>query len=198
MGYTAQVRFDSHVIDLLRVATDLVNLLTCEETGGRESNPPTGSYLRQVLSQTLIREDRAPTVTYEDAAILQRFALEARPVFEAVADEDFNEAAARVNELLRWTCPQPRLDLFDGAWHMHFHGPTDRLGEGWVAGCAAALTMAIGSADAGRLGVCEAPRCDRAYVDRSKNGTRRFCGVTCQNRVKNTNHRRADNPRPRQ
>jgi predicted RNA-binding Zn ribbon-like protein len=32
--------------------------------------------------------------------------------------------------------------------------------------------------------VCTAPRCDRVYVDTSRNGTRRFCSTTCQNRVK--------------
>lgn len=37
---------------------------------------------------------------------------------------------------------------------------------------------------AGRLGVCTAERCDRVYVDTSKNGTRRFCSTACQNRVK--------------
>jgi predicted RNA-binding Zn ribbon-like protein len=35
-----------------------------------------------------------------------------------------------------------------------------------------------------RLGVCAAPRCDRVYVDTSRNATRRFCSTACQNRVK--------------
>ena len=35
-----------------------------------------------------------------------------------------------------------------------------------------------------RLGVCTAPRCDRVYVDTSRNGTRRYCSTSCQNRVK--------------
>ena len=49
--------------------------------------------------------------------------------------------------------------------------------------------MAIGSAQADRLGVCQAPVCDRVYVDASKNGTRRFCSTACQNRVKAAAHR---------
>jgi len=35
-----------------------------------------------------------------------------------------------------------------------------------------------------RLGVCTAPRCDRVYVDTSRNGSKRFCSTACQNRVK--------------
>lgn len=167
-----------------------MNLLTCEEAGGRASTPPTGNDLCKALSRILVRDGQLPTVADEDAELLRRFAHAARAIFEAVADENFDLAAASTNEVLRWTRPQPQLDQFEGTWHMHFHGPTDRLGQGWVAGCAAALTIAIGSADAGRLGVCEAPKCDRVYVDRSKNGTRRFCGASCQNRVKNAHHRR--------
>ncbi|WP_235619177.1 CGNR zinc finger domain-containing protein [Embleya scabrispora] len=35
-----------------------------------------------------------------------------------------------------------------------------------------------------RLGLCGAPRCDRAYVDTSRNAGRQFCSTACQNRVK--------------
>jgi len=59
-----------------------------------------------------------------------------------------------------------------------------RRSRGWAAGCATGLAIAIGSDLCGRLGVCTADRCDRVYVDTSKNGTRRFCSTTCQNRVK--------------
>ena len=37
---------------------------------------------------------------------------------------------------------------------------------------------------ADRLGVCDAARCDRVYVDTSRNGARRFCSTACQNRTK--------------
>jgi CGNR zinc finger protein len=185
------MRFDSHVADLLHVSAGLVNLLTSTEAGGREWQPPTGTERRRALGEVLVRDGRAPEVTDEDDRLLTRFAEEARQVFEAVAGQDVDQAAARVNELVAWCRPQPRLDRFEDGWHLHFHGTTDDLGVGWTAGCAAALTMAVGSAGAGRLGVCEAPRCDRVYVDHSKNGTRRFCGTPCQNRVKNAHYRRS-------
>ncbi len=55
---------------------------------------------------------------------------------------------------------------------------------GWSAGCATALALAIGSDLAGRFGVCQAPQCDRVYVDNSRNAGRQFCSTACQNRVK--------------
>lgn len=184
------MRYDSHVADLLTVAAGLVNAQTCEHAGGRPVRTRTGAALRDELRDVLVRDGRRPLVEPRDARVLARFAREARAIFEAAADEDVTAAAAATNALLAWARPTPRLDRHGATWDMHFHGPTDRLGDGWVAGCAAALTMALGSDRAGRLGVCSAPACDRVYVDLSRNGSRSFCSVTCQNRVKNQRHRR--------
>jgi CGNR zinc finger len=183
------MHFDSHVADLLKVAADLVNAQTCAYAGGRPARVLSDDELRAELASILVRDTGRPVVEERDVRVLARFAQAARLVFEAAADEDLSTAAAATNELLSWSRPTPRLDQHGDTWNMHFHGPTDRLGDGWAAGCAAALTMALGSALAGRLGICAAPDCDRAYVDRSKNGTRSFCGLTCQNRVKNARHR---------
>ena len=58
------------------------------------------------------------------------------------------------------------------------------LPNGWAAGCATGLAVVLGGDLYDRLGVCTAPRCDRVYVDTSRNGTRRYCSTSCQNRVK--------------
>jgi predicted RNA-binding Zn ribbon-like protein len=62
---------------------------------------------------------------------------------------------------------------------------------------AVALATVLGSEYGDRLGVCEAPACDRVFVDVSRNGPRRFCSTACQNRVKAAAHRsraRRDQP----
>jgi predicted RNA-binding Zn ribbon-like protein len=108
-----------------------------------------------------------------------------RAVFDANAAGDTDLAARRVNELLDRTGARPTLDKHDGEpWHLHFHGRDNSLVTGWAAGCATGLAVVLGSSLHGRLGVCTAPRCDRVYVDTSRNGTRRFCSAACQNRVK--------------
>jgi len=61
---------------------------------------------------------------------------------------------------------------------------TDLAVQGCAAGCATGLAVVLGTDMYKRLGVCTASRCDRVYVDVSRNGTRRFCSTACQNRVK--------------
>ena len=58
------------------------------------------------------------------------------------------------------------------------------LATGWVAGCATGLAFAIGSNLAGRPGICDSQGCDRVYVDISRNFSKRFCSLACQNRTK--------------
>ena len=97
-----------------------------------------------------------------------------------------DDAAAAVNVLLCRTGARPVLDRHGNEpWHLHFHGADDSLVSGWTAGCATGLAIVLGSDwQHGRIGVCGAGRCDRVYVDSSRNGTRRFCSTACQNRVK--------------
>lgn len=79
----------------------------------------------------------------------------------------------------------PELDRHDGEpWHLHYTAADGTLVNGWAAGCATGLAVVLGSSLCDRLGVCTAPACDRVFVDTSRNGTRRFCSTSCQNRVK--------------
>ena len=88
--------------------------------------------------------------------------------------------------MLAATGAHPELARHDGEpWHVHFHatGPAS-VATSWAAGCATGLAIVLGGEHYDRLGVCTAPRCDRVYVDTSRNGSRRFCSTACQNRVK--------------
>ncbi|MFD9945409.1 CGNR zinc finger domain-containing protein [Nonomuraea sp. NPDC059023] len=123
--------------------------------------------------------------TAPEAEELAGVAVRLRAVFEAVAAEDNDTAAARLNRLLDDHNARPRLDRHDGEpWHLHFHGPGGTVAGDWGASCSTALAIVLGSEFADRLGVCTAPACDRVYVDVSRNGTKRFCSTACQNRVK--------------
>ncbi len=168
------------------VAVGLVNALTAGEARGRPYLPPGGDDLPAAVTAVLrAAGPRYGEVSAGDAGELRAAAAEFRAVFEAVARDDVDAAARQVNKLLTWTGARPALDRHDGEeWHLHFHGAQDGLASGWTAGCATGLAIVLGTEDRGRLGVCTAPRCDRVYVDASRNGTRRFCSTTCQNRVK--------------
>jgi predicted RNA-binding Zn ribbon-like protein len=180
------VNFTSHVDAVVAVAVALVNGLTPGDAYGREYDTPADDALPAAATAALRAGQRtAREVTAAEAANLAGTARRLRPVFETVAAGDLDSAASQVNALLAGTGARPQLDRHDGEpWHLHFHGSTDGLAEGWAAGCATGLAVVLGTDQAGRLGVCTAPRCDRVYVDTSRNGTRRFCSLACQNRVK--------------
>jgi predicted RNA-binding Zn ribbon-like protein len=168
------------------VTVRLVNDLTAGEARGRPYLPPDGDDLPAAVT-AILREAVPGTVDVPlpEAEQLRAMAAELRTVFEAVTRDDVDGAASQVNKLLAWTGARPSLSRHDGEeWHLHFRGADDALANGWSAGCATGLAIVLGTDDRGRLGVCTASRCDRVYVDASRNGTRRFCSTTCQNRVK--------------
>jgi predicted RNA-binding Zn ribbon-like protein len=180
------VNFNSHLDAVISVAVSLVNTLTPGEARGRDYRPPAGQAACTAVTAALRNgQPFARQVTSEEAGLLAGIAARLRAVFDAVETEEVDTAASLVNAMLAETGARPQLDRHDGEpWHLHFHGKADSLAQGWAAGCATGLAVVLGTDMYRRLGVCTAPRCDRVYVDVSRNGTRRFCSTTCQNRVK--------------
>lgn len=186
--------FDSHVANLLETTVALVNRLTPGLDGGHAlAVPEDERALRVVVRESINSQGYDVSlrgVRADDARMIGRTVTESRRVIEDIDRGDLATAARRVNVLLRRTGARPQLDTHGpGMWNLHFHGPNDTFGVGWSAGIAAGLAMALGTADAGRLGVCAADRCDRVHLDTSRNGGRRFCSTRCQNRAKNAAHR---------
>jgi predicted RNA-binding Zn ribbon-like protein len=169
---------------VIRVATELVNLLTSGEERGRHYLPPEQDE-RTAAVNAVLHAAGGREATWEEAAGLCFVAAELRGVFEAASAGAVDDAARQVNGLLIRTGARPELERHDGEpWHLHFHAADKSLPNGWAAGCATGLAVVLGSELYDRLGVCTAPRCDRVYVDTSRNGTRRYCSTSCQNRVK--------------
>lgn len=188
---TGQLAFDSHVLTLVEVAARLANELTPGHRGGQPYEAPTGERRIQATARALGGGGRrTPDVTARDADTLTRQAADMRHAFQATHAGELAHAADIVNTLLARTGARPQLDPQPGGgWHVHFHGADDTLATGWAAGCATGLALALGSNLAGRLGLCNAERCDRVYIDTSKNGSRRYCSTACQNRTKSAAHR---------
>jgi predicted RNA-binding Zn ribbon-like protein len=187
------VNFTSHTDAVVAVAVELVNALTPGDAYGRPHEPPGDRALAAAVTAAL-RAGRGQVrhVSPDEAAGFRPVAAEIRAVFDAVADGQTDAAVRLVNEMLARTGARPRLARHDGEpWHLHFHGAEDSLVTGWAAGCATGLAVVLGGESRGRLGVCGAPRCDRVYVDTSRNATRRFCSTSCQSRVKAASFRAA-------
>lgn len=183
---TGQVDFDSHTSGVVLATVAAVNVVTPGMAHGRPYQPPSGHELADELAEALspgARRDMVPSV--DQAAELAAYLDDLRAVIARVDAADLDDACRRVNDLLGVTGATPVLSRHDGqAWHLHFHAPEAPWAVGWAGSMATALAMVLGSTAHDRLGVCSATACDRVYVDVSRNGTRRFCSVACQNRVK--------------
>jgi predicted RNA-binding Zn ribbon-like protein len=191
---TGQVSFDSHARNVLAAAVEYVNRLTPGYSGGSSIAAPADEPQAVADALAAIGYPQA-AVRRADARRLAELARRMRIVFEAAHSGDLDRAATEVNALLLDTNARPQLDRGkDRPWSLHFHGPNDELANGWAAGCAAGLAIALGSDLAGRLGVCAAPQCDRVFVDVSRNAQRRFCSPQCQSRVKAATHRARHHP----
>jgi len=171
---------------VVTTAVRLINTLTPGEAHGRPYSPPDRAALPAAVAAALSTGTRdIRDVTRQEASELAAVACALRTIFDAVASGDVDGAARQVNVMLAQTGARPQLDRHDGEpWHVHFHGAADSVAKGYAAGCATGLAVVLGSQMRDRIGVCTAPRCDRVYVDGSRNGSRRFCSTSCQNRVK--------------
>jgi len=117
-----------------------------------------------------------------------------RPRLARVWEMTKDEAAAFVNGELWRASAVPQLVKHDG-WDYHLHAtpPDAPLADRMAVEAAMAFADIIRSDQLARLHVCSAEDCDDVLVDVSKNRSRRFCSVTCANRVNVAayRHRRA-------
>ncbi|AWI27637.1 CGNR zinc finger domain-containing protein [Streptomyces tirandamycinicus] len=111
---------------------------------------------------------------------------EVRDRFENVfAAPDARTAADLINRLVASAGTTPRLTDHDGYdWHVHYFAPGASVAEHLAADCGMALAFMIVAGEQERLRRCEAPGCGRAFVDLSRNRSRRYCDSrTCGNRL---------------
>ncbi|MFE0104261.1 CGNR zinc finger domain-containing protein [Streptomyces sp. NPDC059009] len=104
---------------------------------------------------------------------------------EVFAAPDPRTAAALINELVAAAGTTPRLTDHDGYdWHVHYFAPGASVADHLAADCGMALAFFVVAGEEERLRRCEAPDCRRAFVDLSRNRSRRYCDSrTCGNRL---------------
>ena len=107
-----------------------------------------------------------------------------RPRLEGLWGMSEDEAVALVNALLRDARALPQLLKHDG-WEYHIHATSREapLADRIAVDAAMAFADLIRFGELGRLRCCAAGDCDDVLVDLSKNRSRRFCSLTCANRV---------------
>jgi len=107
-----------------------------------------------------------------------------RPRLAALWDMTEDEAVALVNTLLRDASALPQLVKHDGwEYHIHATSPDAPLADRMAVDAAMAFADVIRADELARLRRCAALDCEDVLVDLSKNRSRRFCSLTCANRV---------------
>ncbi len=107
-----------------------------------------------------------------------------RPRLERLWSMTQDQAADLVNTLLKDANALPQLVRHDGwPYHVHATSPGAPLADRMAVDAAMAIADVIRAGELERLRVCAADGCRHVLVDLSKNRSRRFCGVTCANRV---------------
>jgi predicted RNA-binding Zn ribbon-like protein len=176
------VKLDSYIDAGLLVAADLVNEL--DSNDDRDVAPSARETLAALARILALDPTSVSQLTATHVPAFVALARRIRSVFTNLHDRDLDAAARTLNELLASYPAHPHLAKERGVWRLHHHPHDAPLVPMWTAICAAGLAEMIGRGEAQRLGTCERADCGRVYVDVSRNASRRFCSLTCQNRVK--------------
>ncbi|MFI7385741.1 CGNR zinc finger domain-containing protein [Streptomyces sp. NPDC049813] len=122
------------------------------------------------------------SLTDRDLSAVRAVRTQFAQVFAAA---DPQGAATVINDLVAAAGTTPRLTDHDGYdWHIHYFAPGASVADHLAADCGMALAFFVVAGEQERLRRCEAPDCRYAFVDLSRNRSRRYCDSrTCGNRL---------------
>jgi predicted RNA-binding Zn ribbon-like protein len=158
-----------------RIAADLVN--TVGSVSGTDHLPDRAS-LRSFLEQRGF--PGAGAVTERDLRAVKELRTKLTAVFRATNDKARVKA---LNALLNATGSTPTLAMENGEVRLDFAPPSRSSADKLAVLTATGLAWTATELGLDRMGLCEADQCADAYVDNSKNGSRRFCGDSCASRT---------------
>ncbi|MFD5698827.1 CGNR zinc finger domain-containing protein [Streptomyces lasiicapitis] len=164
----------------LDAVVDLVNSAPDEESGDSVEGLADVAALGEFVTNHAISD--VGVLTERDLAGVLRIRGRFAEVFAA---EEPHVAATLINELIAAAGTTPRLTDHDGYdWHVHYFAPGASVADHLAADCGMALAFFVVAGEQERLRRCEAPDCRRAFIDLSRNRSRRYCDSrTCGNRL---------------
>ena len=177
---TGKVKLDSYKDAGVLVSIELVNELVVGWEEGRAPRDAIAT-LKRILA---VDADSVAALKPAHARGFAGLAQELHRIFSDLDRGGVDAAATRLNGLLAKSPAHPHLAKEDGSWRLHHHPADAPLLPMWSAICAEGLASVISAGRAARLGICERSECGSAYVDLTRNASRRFCCLNCQNRVK--------------
>ncbi|WFB06590.1 CGNR zinc finger domain-containing protein [Streptomyces sp. LX-29] len=164
-----------------RCALDAVVALVNTTPEGTDQDELTDvAALRRFVEEQSISDVRS--LTERDLAAVREVRARFTEVFAA---EDTKATAALLNTMVAGAGTTPQLTDHDGYdWHVHYFAPGASVADHLAADGGMALAFLVVAGERERLRRCEAPDCGRAFVDLSRNRSRRYCDSrTCGNRL---------------
>lgn len=160
---------------------DVVDLLNTEADGDEH---PDALVSLQDLRDYVARNDVSGVSTLGEDDLAAVRSVRERFARLFAADDD-RTAAELINELVAEAGTTPQLTDHDGYdWHVHYFAPGATLAQHLAADGGMALAFIVVAGERDRLRRCDAPDCGRAFVDLSRNRSRRYCDSrTCGNRL---------------
>jgi predicted RNA-binding Zn ribbon-like protein len=175
------MNFTHYSDEAASVGADLVNTLGWPS--GNEYLPDVAS-LRSFLADHDVLVD--VPITEADLVDVRAMRSRFHDVFHA-PDED--RRGELLNGILRDVGAMPQLTDHDGDWHVHYVCAPAPLAQRLGAIAAMGLVGVISEFGHDRLGLCSADDCLDAFVDTSRNKSRRYCGDKCSTRTNVAKHR---------
>lgn len=170
------MEFDHYRNEGAQIAADLVNSLG--STSGNEYLPDPGA-LHQFLAARHFHDPLVVTET--DLKAVRKLRTRLAEIFRA---DDEGEMVAKLNALLEKASPQPSITDHDGkAWHFHFTPQDASVAHRLAAVTSMGLAAVVCEFGPDRIGSCCADDCADAFVDVSRNRSRRYCSDTCSTRA---------------
>ncbi|WP_431041275.1 CGNR zinc finger domain-containing protein [Streptomyces sp. P1-3] len=161
----------------LDVVVELVN--TAPQGEGHDGLGDVAA-LRRFVEQSDISD--VGTLGERDLAAVHGVRDQFARVFAAT---DTKSTVDLLNRMVAAAGTTPRLTDHDGYdWHVHYFAPGASVADHLAADGGMALAFLVVAGERERLRRCEAPDCGRAFVDLSRNRSRRYCDSrTCGNRL---------------
>lgn len=159
---------------------DVVDLLNTAAEGEQPDRLVSVADLRAYVQRNSLSGVGA--LTEEDLGAVRSVRERFARVFAAPDDRT---AAELINALVAEAGTTPQLTDHDGYdWHVHYFAPGAAVSHHLAADGGMALAFIVVAGERDRLRRCAAPDCRRAFVDLSRNRSRRYCDSrTCGNRL---------------
>jgi predicted RNA-binding Zn ribbon-like protein len=169
------VEFGHYANEGAEMAADLVNTLGSDS--GNEFMPDLATLGAFLSDHNMQMPPRLTSADLEEVRVLR---ANLREVFNCLAED---ELVDRLNGLLEDSGTSPRITNHDGhEWHFHYVPTEASVARRLAATAAMGLAAVVCEFGSDRIGTCADDRCNDAFVDISRNRSRRYCSGSCSSR----------------